>query len=184
MHTLREEIMSKRSEELARRLEQGAAALAAFANTLSDAEWQARVPHDGRKIGVTVHHVAYMYPLEIQLTQVIASGKPIEGATHEVVADVNAKHAVEFDGVTREQALDLLRKNSAAAAADIRALADAQLDQAAMISYYSSEAPLTCQFWIEDHPMRHSFHHLTKMKATVEKLRRRRCGRPALRRYP
>lgn len=163
--------MSKRSEELARRLEQGAAALAAFANTLSDDEWQARVPHDGRKIGVTVHHVANMYPIEIQLTQLLATGKPIEGVTHEVVADINAKHAVEFDGVTREQALELLRKNSAAAAAAIRSLSDADLDQAATVSYYSSTAPLTCQFWVEDHPMRHSFHHLAKMKATIENLR-------------
>src|SRR5215831_9416935 len=99
--------MSKRSEALAQRLEQGAAALAAFASTLSEAEWQARVPHDGRKVGVMVHHVASMYPLEMQLAQLLATGKPIEGATREVVADFNAKHAKEFDGVTREQALEL-----------------------------------------------------------------------------
>jgi len=163
--------MNQRSEELARRLEQGAAALAAFASTLSDAEWQARVPRDGRKVGVTVHHVASMYPIEVQLAQLLASGKPIEGVTHEVVAGINAKHAAEFDGVTREQALELLRMNSAAAAAGIRALSDAHLDQSATISYYSSDAPLTCQFWVEDHPMRHSFHHLAKVKAAVENLR-------------
>src|SRR5262245_48432312 len=134
--------MSKRSDALAQRLEQGAAALAAFATTLSEAEWETRVPHDGRSVGVMVHHVASMYPLEMQLAQLLAMGKPIAGVTIEVVADINAKHAREFDGVTREQALELLRKNSAAAAAEIRALSDTQLDQAAMISY-NSDAPLT-----------------------------------------
>ena len=162
--------MNKRSEALAQRLEQGAAAVAAFASTLSDEEWEARVPHDGRKVGVMVHHIASMYPLEMQLVQVLAAGKPIEGVTPEVIAEVNAKHAREFDGVTREQALEALRKNSAAAAAGIRALTDAQLDQAATVSY-NSDAPLTCQFWVEDHPVRHSYHHLARMKAAVERVR-------------
>ena len=157
-----------RSETLARHLEQGAAALAEFASTLSDADWQTRLPHDGRKVGVVVHHVASMYPIEMQLAQLLAAGKPIEGVTPEVVAEINAKHAQEFDGVTREQALELLRKNSAAAAAGIRALDDSQLDRAATISY-SSDAPLTCQFWLEDHPVRHSYHHLARLKAAVRR---------------
>jgi hypothetical protein len=114
--------------------------------------------------------VANMYPIEMDLTGAIAAGKPIEGVTHEVVADINAKHAKEFDGVTLQQALDLLAKNSAAAAAGIRALSDSQLEQASTNSYYY-DAPVTCQFWVEDHPMRHSFHHLGKMKAAVQKLR-------------
>ncbi len=41
--------MNKRSEALAARLEAGATALADFASTLSDAEWQTRLPKDGRK---------------------------------------------------------------------------------------------------------------------------------------
>ena len=49
---------------LADRLEQGARALAALASSLTDAQWQTRIPHDGRKVGVVVHHVANMYPLE------------------------------------------------------------------------------------------------------------------------
>jgi len=47
-----EKAKMSRSEALATRLEAGASALAAFANTLSEAEWQTRLPKDGRKIGV------------------------------------------------------------------------------------------------------------------------------------
>ena len=38
-------------------------------------------PKDGRKIGVIVHHVASVYPMEIQLAQVLAEGKPVTGVT-------------------------------------------------------------------------------------------------------
>jgi hypothetical protein len=40
--------MNNRSEALAKRLEEGAEALADFAATLSENEWQMWVPHDGR----------------------------------------------------------------------------------------------------------------------------------------
>ena len=159
--------MSKRSYELARRLELGALALEAFASSLTEFEWQSRVPGDGRKIGVVVHHVASMYPLEIQLAQSLAKGVAIEGVTGEVVDKMNAAHAKEFDGVSKEAALALLRRNSAAAAAAIRVLSDEQLDQAAPVSL-NANAPLTCQFLLEDHAVRHSYHHLARIRAALQ----------------
>ena len=158
--------MNKRSEALAARLEAGAAALAVFAGALSEAEWQTRLPKDGRKIGVVVHHVANMYPIEIQLASLLASGQPITGVTWDVVANINRDHAKETDGITKEAALALLKTNSAAAAAAIRALSDEQLDRAAPVSL-NSDAPLTCQFFVEDHALRHSYHHLAGIKAAV-----------------
>jgi hypothetical protein len=157
---------SKRSEALARRLEQGASALAAFAETLNSAEWQTRTPKDGRKVGVIVHHVGNMYPLEIDLAQKLARGEAIAGVTWDDVHAVNAAHAKEYDGVTKEEALAFLRRNSAAAAAAVRALSDEELDRAAGVSL-NSDAPLTCQFFIEDHALRHSFHHLARLKAAL-----------------
>jgi hypothetical protein len=157
---------SQRANALADRLEQGARALAAFASALTDAEWQTAVPKDGRKIGVTVHHVATMYPLEIQLAQVLAAGKAVEGVTMDDVDRMNAGHAAEYDAVTKEAALELLRRNSAAAAAAIRALSDEELDRAAPLSL-NADAPLTCQFMLEDHAVRHSYHHLARMRRAL-----------------
>jgi hypothetical protein len=158
--------MNHRANALADRLEQGASALATFASALTDTEWQTRVPKDGRKIGVVVHHVASMYPLEIQLAQTLAGGKPVAGVTWDDVHAMNAGHAKEYDAVTKEAALDLLRRNSAAAAAAIRALSDGQLDRAAPISL-NSDAPLTCQFMLEDHAVRHSYHHLARIRGAL-----------------
>src|SRR5258705_3296311 len=95
------EKMDLRAHALAVRLEQGARTLAMLASRLTDAEWQARIPKDGRKISVVVHHVATMHPLEIELAQKLATCKPVEGVTWEMVHAMNAKHAAEYDTVTK-----------------------------------------------------------------------------------
>ena len=157
-----------RASALADRLERGAGALAAFASSLTDAEWHTPIPGDGRKIGVIVHHVASVFPIEIQLAQTLAGGQPVTGVTMDDVHAMNAAHAGEFDGVTKEAALDLLRRNSAIASEAIRALSDEDLDRAAEASLYS-HAPITCQFMLEDHAVRHSYHHLAKIRRTVRR---------------
>ena len=158
--------VSQRAEALAARLEQGARALTAFATSLTDAEWQARTPHDGRTVGVIVHHVATVYPIEIQLAQTIADGNAVTGVTMDDIHAMNARHAAENASVTKQAALDLLRTNSASAAAAIRALSDEQLTKAAPVSLYA-DAPLTCQFVLEDHAVRHSYHHLARLRRAV-----------------
>lgn len=160
--------ISRRADALADRLEQGARALAAFASTLTEAEWQTRLPRDGRKVGVIVHHVASQYPLEMQLALLVAEGKPVAGVTWDAVAEINAAHAKANDAVTKDAALDLLRQNSAAAAAAIRALSDEQLDQAAPVSL-NADAPLTCQFLLEDHAVRHSYHHFAGIRRALKR---------------
>ena len=158
----------RQTEALADRLELGGRALATFASTLSYSEWRTPIRGDGRKVGVVVHHVASVYPLEIQLAQTLASGKPVTGVTWDVVHEMNAGHAKEHDGVTREATLDLLLRNTAAAAAAIRALSDEELAQAAPVSLYS-DAPLTCQFVLEDHAVRHSYHHLARIRGALKR---------------
>jgi hypothetical protein len=158
--------INARSEALAVRLEAGAAALAALAATLSETEWQVRLPKDGRKVGVVVHHVASMYPIEIQLAGLLAAGRPITDVTWGAVAAMNRNHAGLNDSVTKEAALALLAANSSAAAAAIRAFTDEELDRAAPVSL-NSDAPLTCQFMIEDHAVRHSYHHLAGIRAAL-----------------
>jgi hypothetical protein len=155
-----------RSAQLADRLETGARALATLAGSLSDREWQLPLAGDGRKVGVVVHHVANMYPLEMNLSLTIARGEAITGVSWNDVHAINAAHAAEHAAVTRDAAIDLLLRNSRTAADQIRALTDEELDRAVPVSLYE-DAPLTCQFFLEDHPVRHSYHHLAKIRATV-----------------
>ena len=119
--------MNPRAALLAQRLEAGALALASFAATLTEKEWATPVPKDGRPIRVVVHHVASVYPLEIHLAQTVAGGNPVTGVTMDDVHRMNAAHASEHAGVSKAGAIDLLRRNSDAAAAAIRALDDEDL---------------------------------------------------------
>jgi hypothetical protein len=158
--------MSKRANAFAERIEQGAEALATFAEGLSDAEWQTIVPDEERPVSVLVHHVASVYSLEVDLAQQIASGKPVAGVTWDAIAHMNAQHAQEHPTVNQQETVQMLRDNSKLAADRVRAFTDEQLDNAVTVSLYG-DAPLTAQFFIEDHALRHSSHHLANIKAVL-----------------
>jgi SAM-dependent methyltransferase len=160
---------SHRAELLADRIEQGANALAAFAEGLSDAEWQKPISPNGgdrRPIGVVVHHVANVYPIEIDLARTIARGVAISDVSWEVVAELNAKHSKDHADADKRATLDLLRRNSHEAAAAVRRFTDEELNQAAPFSL-SFGAPVTAQFVIEDHALRHSWHHLASIRRAL-----------------
>jgi len=159
--------ISRRAESLAGRIEQGAEGLAAYAEGLSEAEWRKPVSSsDRRSVGVVVHHVASMYPIEIDVARAVAAGKAVTDVTWEAVAELNAKHALDYVGVTRAETLDLLSRNSREAAAAVRTFTDEELDSAAPFSL-SFGAPVTAQFVIEDHALRHSWHHLARIRAAL-----------------
>ncbi len=159
--------MSRRAELLADRIEEGAAALAAFAEGLSEAEWRTPISgSDRRSVGVIVHHVASVYPIEIDLARAIASGKAVTDVTWEVVAELNAEHAHDQAEVTKSAALELLRRNSREAADAVRTFTDDELDRAAPFPL-SFGAPVTAQFVIEDHALRHSWHHLARIRKAL-----------------
>ena len=157
---------ASRADQLADRLERGMRRLHALAGSLTAGEWRAALPGDGRAVGVVVHHVASVYPLEIQLARTVAGGQPIVGVTMADVHAMNAEHAREHARVTKEEALALLQENGAAAAAAIRALSDEELARAAPVSLYA-DAELTCQFVLEDHAVRHSDHHRARIRAAL-----------------
>ena len=160
--------MGHRAESLADRIEEGADGLAAFVEGLSETEWRAPMTtgNDRRPVGVIVHHVAFVYPIEVDLAKAIASGKAVTDVTWEVVAGLNGKHAGDQAEVTKAAALELLKKNSREAAAAVRAFTDEELDRAAPFSL-AYGAPVTAQFVIEDHPVRHSWHHLARIRKSL-----------------
>ncbi|WP_239461314.1 methyltransferase domain-containing protein [Occallatibacter savannae] len=155
-----------RAKLLADRIEEGAARLADFAGRLTDAEWATPTIEggkQGRTAGVIIHHVASMYPIEIGVAQSVASGKTVTDVTWEVVAGINARHAADSASVGRAETIELLLKNSREAADVVRAFTDEELDRAAPFSL-NSGAPVTAQFVVEDHALRHSWHHLARLR--------------------
>lgn len=159
--------MSRRAELLAARIEEGAGLLAAFAEALPASDWYDPMPANGsdrRTVAAIVHHVASVYPIEVDLARQVAQGKAVLEVSWDAVARMNAAHGQEQAAVPREVALELLRKNSRAAAEAVRRFTDEELDTAAPFSL-SYGAPVTAQFVLEDHAVRHSWHHLAKLRA-------------------
>ena len=162
-----EKAANARANRLADRILLGAASLAAFAETLTDADWERPISaSDKRSVGTIVHHVASMYPLETDAALVVASGKELMDITWDIIAGINGEHAAENSSIRKNETIELLRKNSAASAEAIRQLTDEQLDTAAPFGL-SYGAPVTVQFVIEDHALRHSWHHLAKIRLAI-----------------
>ncbi|MDH5590216.1 MAG: DinB family protein [Gemmatimonadota bacterium] len=155
--------MSGRAEALAKRILDGAEGLAGYAEGLDAEQWAKPVPGDGRSVGVVVHHVASAYPIEVRLAQTIASGTAIEDVGWSDIHRMNAQHAADHADVSQAEAVELLRRNASEAATLVRRFSDEELDTAAPVSL-NAGAPLTAQFFIEDHALRHSFHHLAKIR--------------------
>lgn len=97
----------------------------------------------------------------------LASGNPITEVTWDAINKMNADHAQEHHATNQQETLQLLRDNSKVAAERVRAFTDEELDNAATVSLYA-DAPLTAQFFIEDHALRHSSHHLSNIKSALK----------------
>ncbi len=164
-----QKVVNRRAQELADRMEEGATRLADFASRLTDSEWSTPTTEGGkqsRSVGTIIHHVASMFPIELNVAKEVAAGKSVTDVTWDVVAHINAHHASQNANVGKAETIELLLKNSKEAAEAVRALTDEQLDRAAPFSL-SFGAPMTAQFVLEDHAVRHSWHHLARLRKAL-----------------
>jgi len=159
--------MPSRAEQLAQRVEDGAQDLIAAVQDLSDEQWNTLVAAENRTVGVLVHHVAVSYPDEAALITVLATEGGFSDVDWDAVDADNAQHAAANDGVDKETAITLLRQNSVIAADTVRGLYDAQLDRVAPNSL-QWDAPLTVQYFVEQHPIAHPYIHLENIRKAVK----------------
>jgi len=132
--------MNPRSEVLAVRLEAGAAALLHLPKLSLKPSGRPDFPRMDES-WVVVHHVASMYPLEIQLAKLVAPVSPITDVTWEAVAAINRDHEEANDG-RQAKPLALLARKQCRCGRALRGFSDEELDRAAPVSL-NSNAPLT-----------------------------------------
>jgi hypothetical protein len=159
--------MPSRAEQLAQRVEDGAQEMITAVQSLSNEQWNTLVAAENRPVGVLVHHVAVSYPDEAALITVLATEGGFSDVDWDAVDADNANHAVENEGVDKETAITLLRQNSVIAADTVRGLSDAQLDRVAPNSLHW-DAPMTVQFFVEQHPIAHPYIHLENIRKAVK----------------
>ncbi len=137
-----------RGVDLARRLEESSERLIAAVAACDEAGWHAPCPDEGRSVGVMVHHIASSIPLVAGWAEQLATGGGLPELTMAEVDAQNAAHAGEHAACTKEEALDLLRRNTTAAADRIRGLSDEQLDRAAPFAIFGGR-PVSAQGLLE-----------------------------------
>lgn len=152
--------MSERSEALARQFEQANQEMIAEVERSSGAQWKATSANDERSVGVVANHVAGGHKSIGEWVRVVAEGVTAPPITMDMINEANARHAVAKANCTKDETLDLLRRNGAAAAALVRGYSDEQLDRGTNFNGH----PMTAQQMIEHILIGHIRNHLQSMR--------------------
>ncbi len=160
--------MSERANALAAALEASNAAVIAFAHECPEAMWTAPCANDGRTVAAVTRHVGGAYIAHARLVQAVADGEPIPApfTDWETIHRGNAVSAQRYAAADRGETVASLERNGTNLAAVIRALTDAQLDNAAVVPIFS-DAPISTASMLERIIIPHADGHLTDLRATV-----------------
>lgn len=152
--------MSERAQRLADRVEQATNALIAAVEQCGEADWQKPCASDGRPVGVLAHHVARTHADVVGLAGMIAADQALPPLTWQMTHQLNAEHAREHANCTRQETLNLLHQNGAAAVDTIRTMTDDQLDRT---STWPIDGEVSAQQMIEIHIIDHVREHLASI---------------------
>ena len=94
----------------------------------------------------------------------IAAWQPLPQRTPEMIDQANAQHAKEYANCTKEETLDLLRKNGATAASIVRGLSDGDLQRSGTLS---GGRQMTGEQVIENILIGHPKSHLASIQAAI-----------------
>jgi hypothetical protein len=157
--------MGARAESLAKQFETKAAEMTAVIKGLSEADWKKTTEAEKWPVGVTAHHVARGHEGILGIVKTLAAGQSIPNFTMDMLHEMNAKHAKEEAGCTKPETLALHEKNAAVAAAAVRGLSDAALDQKGTV--LTGMPAVTTQQAIETILINHINDHMGSIRKTV-----------------
>ena len=150
--------MSERADALAAAFERANNDVIAAVEQCSDDQLRIACEGEGWSVAVVAHHLALSYPSIAGMVQLVADGQPLPPLTEEMLDTFNAQHAEEFADVSRDETLQLLRREGQAAAERVRDLGDEQLDRAAPMPFAGGQ-PWSAADLIErgliGHPVEH-----------------------------
>lgn len=158
--------MGKRAQMLANQYEQANEELIAVVERCSEELWRAVCVNENWPVGVTAHHVAAMASLAAEVLSGAARGEPWPSISMDAVHQGNARHALEHAKCTKDETVELLRRNCRAAATVIRGFDDEQLDRA-WPALWRENAPLSVAQCVEDHLIGHIHTHLPSIRAAI-----------------
>ena len=157
--------MSERAETLAAKFEQVNQELIDLLEECSDEKWRSACAGEGWSVGVTAHHVAHDTPLTAEMVRAVASGESFPPVTAEGADKANAQHAQEHADCTKQETLDLLRREVPKAASLVRGMSDEQLGRTAEVLEGAGAPHLSAEHVIQGFLIAHVSEHLGSIRA-------------------
>ena len=118
---------SSQARMLAWEFEHANQQLADTLETCSSKQWQAMCVDTGWTVAVQAHHVASNHRVIANVIQDAAQGRPHAPLPSRILDESNDRHAVEFANISRDDVVELLRRDGPAVAISYRVLSDEQL---------------------------------------------------------
>lgn len=159
--------MRTRAAALAERFEQSNAEVIALIEQCSARSWLARCAAEGWSVGVTAHHIANGYDQDGLVEQLIAALIKHEPLPTPPAPGYNERHAEQYAQCTREETLELLRRNGAAVVRLIRGLSDEDLDQTMPAA--GGRPPRSVEQLLEGILLTHTSAHLASIRAAIQR---------------
>jgi len=131
--------MSQRAKNLSDRLKSFSDDVIAFVESLSDEDWNKICEWEEWSVGATAYHVGAGHFAVSELAGMIIRGEPLPPLNMDQINEMSNKQAREHEGCTKSQALEQLRKNSAAMVAFAEGLTDEELDRKGSMPAFDGE---------------------------------------------
>ncbi len=157
--------MSGRAEALAAQFERLSNELMAEIDQYSDDQWRLSCKDEGWSVAVTAHHIAVGNSRIAGEVRAMASGQPFPPVTEEQLDKANEQHARQHEDYTKEETLELLRRDVPSAVSLVRGLSDEQLSRSATV--FATAPPLTTEQFIQRILIGHAVGHLESMRAAL-----------------
>ena len=157
---------SARAGTLARQFEEANAEMIAAVEASDDRAWAAVSSETGWPASFAAWHVADSHAGLTQLVQAIANEQPLPPLTRDMINQGNDQNFASHPSPEKNEVLDLLRKNGAAAIAALQGFTDEQLDRSVTLELFGG-APMTVQQIIERVVIDHPRSHLEGMKVVA-----------------
>jgi hypothetical protein len=154
--------MTDRLDKLARQFEDANREFTETVGSVSDEDWRNLCPAENWTVGVTAHHVASSYSLAVEVLQALAVGEA-RPVTMKMLDELNAEHALQYAGCTREETVRLLRSDGEKAVGAIRSLSDEALDTRHDLPFLG-EQPVRLEQFINSCFIGHQEAHLASIR--------------------
>jgi hypothetical protein len=158
--------MSERAKNLAGRLRAFTDDVIGFVEGCSDKNWSKVLATEEWTVGVTARHIGAGHFEAVGLARMMVKGEKLPEFTMEQLVEMANAHARQHAGCTREEVLEVLRRNGAVLVDYIAGLSDAELNRTGHLALAGGE--LSAQQLIEAVILKSGGEHFSNMKAAVE----------------